>query len=204
MIVKPIKRLSGEITLPGDKSISHRAIMLGAIANGTTRVKGILDCDDCNRTAKAFRDMGIVIAKDGDETIIGGKGLNGLKKPEGPLDAGESGTTMRILAGILAGQDFEVIINGDASIQKRPMGRIANPLRLMGASIEGRVINDEIFAPLLVSAAVVRHGLAGGLSVPLLLAIGTASWVWLLPETRGIELPTLADREPVIERTGTD
>lgn len=134
-IIKPAKRLLGEISLPGDKSISHRAIMLGAIARGETKAKGILDCDDCNFTIKAFKDMGIAIKVKGALTVISGKGLKGLERPSGEIRVGNSGTSMRLLAGILAGQDFEATLAGDESLSTRPMGRIVEPLSLMGVKI---------------------------------------------------------------------
>ncbi len=133
--IRPIKKLSGELFMPGDKSISHRAIMLGALSRGRTQVKGILDCDDCNYTAGAFRAMGIRIDRIGGCTQIEGRGLKGLKKPEGPINVGNSGTSMRLLAGILAGQDFETTLEGDQSLSRRPMARIVEPLSLMGVDI---------------------------------------------------------------------
>jgi len=131
----PVKRLSGRIVLPGDKSISHRAVMLGAIAKGETRVRGLLDCDDCNFTIGAFKHMGVDIKTKGDVTIIKGKGLDGLEAPKGPIYLGDSGTSMRILSGILAGQDFEATLEGDESLSRRPMERIVEPLSLMGVDI---------------------------------------------------------------------
>jgi 3-phosphoshikimate 1-carboxyvinyltransferase len=133
--VRPAQRLYGAITLPGDKSISHRAVMLGSISKGRTTVEGLLDCDDCNYTIEAFRKMGVAIVRDGGSTVINGVGLRGLKKPVGALYAGESGTTMRILPGILAGQGFESVVDGDESLSKRPMKRVIEPLSLMGVDI---------------------------------------------------------------------
>lgn len=134
--IEPVKRLFGEITLPGDKSISHRAIMIGAIADGVTRAKGVAISDDCNYTIRAFRDMGVSIQKDGDYTVIEGRGLKGLKRPKAEINVGNSGTSMRLLSGILAGQDFALTICGDKSLQKRPMDRIVEPLSLMGVRIK--------------------------------------------------------------------
>lgn len=136
--IKPAKKLFGEITVPGDKSISHRAIMSGAIAQGRTKVRGLLDCNDCNYTIRAFKDMGITIERGKDVTLIDGKGLKGLKRPKGPLHVGNSGTTMRLMAGILAGQDFEATLTGDESLSHRPMRRVAEPLSLMGVDIKAR------------------------------------------------------------------
>jgi 3-phosphoshikimate 1-carboxyvinyltransferase len=154
--VIPAKSIKGEIHLPGDKSISHRAIMIGAIARSETTVNNFLSSADCLATIECFRKMGIEIQMSNDKCqmtneckiIIKGQGLKGLKPPKKMLDVGNSGTTIRLISGILAGQDFEVSITGDESIQRRPMGRIAKPLRMMGASIEGRMSNDELFAPL--------------------------------------------------------
>jgi 3-phosphoshikimate 1-carboxyvinyltransferase len=136
--IKPVKRIVGNITVPGDKSISHRALMLGALAVGVTRIKGLPESDDCNYTAKAFRSMGIDIKKTRGVTIVRGKGLHGLKKPKGPLYVGNSGTTMRIMAGILSGQDFESTLTGDAGISARPMKRVVKPLSMMGVKISAK------------------------------------------------------------------
>lgn len=128
--------LKGELTIPGDKSISHRAVMLGAISQGTTSVTNFLRGADCLSTISCFRKMGIAIEETPTEILIHGKGLHGLSAPEAVLDVGNSGTTMRLLSGILAGQDFSSSLTGDASIRKRPMKRVITPLSLMGASIE--------------------------------------------------------------------
>lgn len=153
MNIGPIKKLSGDITVPGDKSISHRALMIGAIARGVTRVRGLLDCDDCNHTMAAFRKMGIAIKKEGDITVIDGKGLRGLSKPPLPINAGDSGTTMRLLAGILAGQNFESTLTGDKGLYNRPMKRIVEPLSKMGVEIRAR--NGE-YPPLVIRGGDIR------------------------------------------------
>ncbi len=141
------KALKGELTVPGDKSISHRAVMFGALAEGLTEVEGFLPGADCLSTIDCFRRMGIAIEeKDATQILIQGKGLHGLKKPSQVLDTGNSGTTTRLISGILSGQSFETTLTGDASIQKRPMGRIIEPLSLMGASIES--LNGNGCAPL--------------------------------------------------------
>ncbi len=139
---------SGEITIPGDKSISHRAIMLGALSEGTTRVTGFLNGADCLSTIRCFRDMGIAITLSDDETEvqIEGRGLHGLQKPEHILNCGNSGTTTRLISGILSAQNFDSCVTGDESIQKRPMNRIIKPLREMSASI--RTQKDNGCAPL--------------------------------------------------------
>ncbi len=146
--VKNTNNLTGRIEVPGDKSISHRAIMLGALAEGETTVNNFLMSADCRATIECFQKMGIEINLSGTRCEVRGKGLKGLKMPKKMLDVGNSGTTIRLISGILAGQDFEVKITGDESIEKRPMGRIAKPLRLMGASIEGTMRNNDVFAPL--------------------------------------------------------
>jgi cyclohexadieny/prephenate dehydrogenase / 3-phosphoshikimate 1-carboxyvinyltransferase len=129
--------LAGRIRVPGDKSISHRSIMLGSIANGTTRVKGFLEGEDSLATLQAFRDMGVVIeGPQAGEVTIHGVGMHGLKSPPGPLYLGNSGTSMRLLAGLMAAQAFDVEMTGDESLSKRPMKRVADPLALMGAVIE--------------------------------------------------------------------
>ncbi|WP_086480634.1 bifunctional prephenate dehydrogenase/3-phosphoshikimate 1-carboxyvinyltransferase [Oceanospirillum sanctuarii] len=133
----PGTALSGRIRVPGDKSISHRSIMLGSLAEGVTHVKGFLEGEDSLATLQAFRDMGVVIeGPHQGEVTIHGVGLNGLKKPAGALYLGNSGTSMRLLAGLLAGQAFDVELTGDASLTKRPMERVAKPLREMGAVVE--------------------------------------------------------------------
>ena len=136
MEIKKMHRVHGEITVPGDKSISHRAVMLGALAEGTTHITGFLKGADCLSTIDCFRSMGIDIEITDDLITVHGKGLYGLKKPVKTLYTGNSGTTTRLLCGILAAQSFDSEITGDASICKRPMGRVTKPLSLMGADIE--------------------------------------------------------------------
>ena len=136
-VVQPGGRLSGSHRVPGDKSMSHRAVMLGALAEGATEVTGFLDGDDALATAAAFRDMGVVIEGPTDcRMIIHGAGLQGLAPPSGTVDMGNAGTGMRLLAGILAGQPFDSRLVGDVSLMKRPMGRVIEPLTKMGAVIE--------------------------------------------------------------------
>lgn len=148
-VIEGKRRIKGEVVPPPDKSVSHRSVMIGAIAEGTTEVERFLFADDCLRTVDCFRKMGIEIELKGHNfVIVKGKGLKGLREPEGELYAGNSGTTMRLLLGILAGQDFEAVLSGDASLSRRPMGRVVEPLRLMGARIEGR--DGGRFAPLTI------------------------------------------------------
>jgi len=135
--VRPGGCLQGSVRVPGDKSISHRAIMLGSIAKGVTTIRGFLEGEDSLATLQAFRDMGVAIeGPDRGHVIVHGVGLHGLRKPAGPLYLGNSGTSMRLLAGLLAGQAFDVTLTGDDSLSRRPMERIAAPLRAMGARIE--------------------------------------------------------------------
>lgn len=129
------KQIRGEVTIPGDKSISHRAVMFGSLAEGATEVTGFLRGADCLSTIDCFRRLGISIEDKNERILIHGKGLHGLSAPAQILDAGNSGTTTRLISGILSGQAFETTLTGDASIQKRPMGRIIEPLSQMGASI---------------------------------------------------------------------
>jgi len=149
IVLEKISKLRGNIAVPGDKSISHRSLILGSIAQGETRIYNFLNSLDCLRTLGCMQALGGKIELDEDNSVkIKGKGLYGLKEPKDILDVGNSGTTIRLLAGLLSGQDFYSILNGDASIRKRPMKRVVEPLRLMGADIWGR--KDGQFAPLSV------------------------------------------------------
>lgn len=130
--------ISGEARVPGDKSMSHRSIMLGALAQGTTHVSGFLEGEDALATVAAFRDMGVQIeGPDNGELTIFGVGLNGLQAPANEIDLGNSGTSIRLLAGIMAGQNFDSTLTGDESLRGRPMARVLTPLALMGADVEG-------------------------------------------------------------------
>lgn len=129
--------LNGTLVVPGDKSISHRAVMFAALADGTSTVRGFLNGEDCLATLNAFRAMGVMVEQLGDtELRIHGVGVDGLQPPEAPLDLGNSGTSMRLMAGLLAGQAFDSVLTGDASLSRRPMRRITEPLARMGAVIE--------------------------------------------------------------------
>ncbi|MEG0368511.1 MAG: 3-phosphoshikimate 1-carboxyvinyltransferase [Hungatella sp.] len=141
--------LKGEINIPGDKSISHRSVMFGSIAKGTTEISNYLNGADCLSTISCFQRMGIDITHTGHKILVHGLGLHGLKAPREVLDCGNSGTTMRLLSGILAAQSFDVTLTGDDSIKKRPMKRIMEPLTLMGAQITG--LEDAGCAPLAIS-----------------------------------------------------
>ena len=147
--ITPAASIRGEITVPGDKSISHRSIMLGAIARGTTSVRGFLRGGDNMATMGAFRSMGVEIADDGETVVIQGKGLHGLSEPGDVIDCGNSGTTIRLITGLLAGQSFFSVVTGDQYLRKRPMKRVVEPLTRMGARILGR--NQGSLAPLAIS-----------------------------------------------------
>lgn len=136
--IKPKRNIKKTLSVPGDKSISHRAVMFGAIAEGTTEIEGFLMGDDCLSTIKCFRQLGIDIEVNENKVIVHGKGLYGLSKPDTILDVGNSGTTLRLITGLLAAQSFSCEITGDKSIQKRPMDRVITPLSQMGANIEGK------------------------------------------------------------------
>ncbi len=145
--IKPISSINTTITVPGDKSISHRAVMFGSLAKGDTEITGFLTGDDCMSTISCFKKLGVDIDIDGEHIIVHGKGLHGLCAPSEMLDVGNSGTTIRLISGILAAQPFDTTLNGDASIQKRPMKRVINPLTEMGAHIES---TNDGYAPLTI------------------------------------------------------
>ena len=132
------KGLKGTIRVPGDKSISHRSIIFGSLAKGETKVYDILRGEDVLSTIQVFRDLGVSIQDDGDVIRIQGVGFQGLQTPTAPLDMGNSGTSIRLISGVLAGQDFAVTMVGDDSLSKRPMDRVAIPLRQMGVEIAGQ------------------------------------------------------------------
>src|SRR5439155_1034976 len=135
----PVRRLAGECEVPGDKSISHRAALLGAIADGPTEVQGYLEGEDCLRTLTAIQMMGVEVGKKGPGHYrIGGVGRDGLSEPGDVVDCGNSGTTARLLIGFVAGQPFWTLMTGDESLRRRPMKRVAEPLTRMGATIVGR------------------------------------------------------------------
>ncbi len=134
-VVSPANTLSGVVKVPGDKSISHRSIMLGSLAKGTTHISGFLEGEDALSTLKAFQDMGVKIQRDNDKVVVHGVGIHGLKKPKKALNLGNSGTSIRLMSGILSAQTFDVEMIGDQSLSKRPMGRVIDPLQSMGAVI---------------------------------------------------------------------
>ena len=176
-VASPAGGLHGELVVPGDKSVSHRAIMLSALAEGTSRITGFLEGEDTRATARIFGQMGVRIdAPSPGERIVHGVGLHGLRKPDGVLDCGNSGTAMRLLCGVLAGQSFDSVLTGDASLSKRPMRRVTDPLASMGANIEtaaggkpplrirsGRALRGIEYASPIASAQVKSAVLLAGL-----------------------------------------
>lgn len=158
-VVTPARRLRGTIVVPGDKSISHRAALLNALSDGEATIRNFLPGEDCLSTLRVLRDLGVESTLDdgsGEACVvtIRGKGLNGLREAAGVLDCGNSGTTMRLISGILAGQPFLSVLSGDESLRSRPMARVATPLREMGARIDGR--EDGRFAPLAIRGGGLR------------------------------------------------
>ena len=152
LVLEKVNKLKGNIFVPGDKSISHRSLILGSIAQGETRVYNLLNSLDCLRTLGCMQALGVKIELDEDNSVnIKGKGLYGLQEPNDILDVGNSGTTIRLLTGLLSGQNFYSVLNGDNSIRKRPMKRVVQPLRLMGADIWGR--EDGHFASLSIKGS---------------------------------------------------
>lgn len=156
MKFRKINHLKGEVTVPGDKSISHRAVMFGSLAQGATEITNFLQGADCLSTIDCFRKMGISIENTPERILVHGRGLHGMSAPSAILDVGNSGTTARLISGILAAQPFESRLTGDASIQKRPMRRIMEPLSMMGADITSIKGND--CAPLNIKGAPL-HGI---------------------------------------------
>lgn len=154
--ILPSAGLRGEVLIPGDKSISHRAIMFAALAEGTSRVRGLLRGEDCLSTLSAFQQMGIPVREEQDDLLIEGRGLRGLREPDDVIDCGNSGTTMRLMSGILSAQPFFAVLTGDQYLRRRPMGRIITPLTAMGAKITGRENHSK--APLAILGGALRAG----------------------------------------------
>lgn len=146
--VTPGGQLTGAVRVPGDKSISHRAVMFASLAQGTSRISGFLESADCLATLNAFTAMGVTHVLDGDKRVIKGLGLRGLRAPSCALDLGNSGTSMRLLSGLMVGQSFDSTLSGDASLSRRPMKRVMDPLTRMGALIQGE---QEGRAPLRIT-----------------------------------------------------
>lgn len=151
--IRPAQAFRGVLTLPGDKSVSHRSAILGALAEGKSEIFNYSPAADCESTLRCLRGLGVNIEEKGSSVIIEGKGLTGWAKPRKSLDAGNSGTTMRLLAGALAGQKFASELTGDNSLRRRPMRRVMEPLRQMGAKIEAR---EDEFAPLKIEGSTLR------------------------------------------------
>ena len=147
-LAHPTERVGGTVAIPGDKSVSHRALLLGAVAEGATTISGFLQSDDCLATLAAVRAMGVTVDEDPQMTVMG-VGPDGLTAPDAPLDLGNSGTTMRLLMGLLAAQPFDSVVTGDESLRQRPMERVAEPLRAMGA----RIATDQGRAPVRIRGA---------------------------------------------------
>src|SRR5579871_6689408 len=148
--VSPVRSISGSVVLPGDKSISHRYAMIASIAEGDTRIGNYSTGADCHSTLNAMRALGVAVEEQGTEVLIRGRGLHGLRAPAADLDAGNSGSTIRMLSGILAAQPFTSRIGGDESLAQRPMARIMTPLSQMGAQIAAR---EGRFPPLEIHGA---------------------------------------------------
>jgi len=156
LLSQPVQRVTGRLRVPGDKSISHRALMFGALADGITHVDGFLAGEDCLATMTALQAMGVVIERHGETSLtIHGCGLSGLSAPVAALDMGNSGTAMRLFAGVLAGQQFDSVLIGDSSLSRRPMERVATPLRSMGAAID----TEQGCPPLRIAGARRLHGI---------------------------------------------
>ncbi|GAE34567.1 3-phosphoshikimate 1-carboxyvinyltransferase [Halalkalibacter akibai] len=187
--------LNGKIRIPGDKSISHRAVMFGAIANGTTVVEGFLPGEDCLSTIDCFRKLGVTIVQDGEKVTIEGKGWDGLQEPTEILDVGNSGTTTRLMLGILATRPFHSVVIGDDSIAKRPMARVTGPLRDMGSYIDGR--ENGNFTPLAV-----RGGATKGIAYQSKVASAQVKSAILLAglQSKGVTSVT----EPALSRDHTE
>jgi 3-phosphoshikimate 1-carboxyvinyltransferase len=149
VLIEPAKYLKGEISLPGDKSISHRAAIIAALAEGESRIENYSTGEDCASTIRCLRQLGVVIEQKGTTVVVHGVGKHGFEPPSEPLDCGNSGTTMRLMAGVLAGQSFRSVLTGDDSLRRRPMKRVIEPLEKMGALIE----SNEGLPPLIIKAA---------------------------------------------------
>lgn len=154
--VAPGGQLNGELRVPGDKSISHRAAMFASLAEGRSHVSGFLDGADCLATLRAFEAMGVRAQREGQNLVVEGQGLHGLAAPTGPLDLGNSGTSMRLMAGLMAGQSFATTLTGDRSLSVRPMGRVVQPLQQMGANIQS---NERGCAPLQIAPSDGLYGI---------------------------------------------
>ncbi|MBM4261664.1 MAG: 3-phosphoshikimate 1-carboxyvinyltransferase [Deltaproteobacteria bacterium] len=194
--IEPIKKpLRGTITVPGDKSIAHRAVILGSIAKGATRVFNLSGGDDNSRTVKAFRRMGVAIERQGEALVIEGKGWGGLRPPAAAIDCGNSGTTMRLMSGLLAGRPFHSELDGDGSLRQRPMQRVIDPLSRMGAKIRSKTANG--LAPLEIDGGGLR-----GIEYPMPIASAQVKSALLLAALQAAG--TTVVQEPLRSRDHTE
>lgn len=193
MIIRKAKTVRGQVTMPGDKSISHRAAMLAALATGTSRISNFSTSADCDATLSCLQALGVPIERTQNVLSIDGVGSDGLRKPQAPLNCENSGTTMRLLAGILAGQHFTSTLTGDASLSRRPMQRIIEPLQMMGATI----LSDDGCAPLVIQG---RRGLQA-LSYELLVASAQVKSCILLAGLYAAGRTEVIENEPTRDHT---
>ena len=154
--VAPIRRVRGTVRVPGDKSISHRAALFNSVADGTAKIRSFAPGADCASTLACLGALGVRIERDGGEVVVHGAGLRGLREPVDVVDCGNSGTSMRLLTGLLAGQELFAVLTGDGSLRRRPMARVVEPLTAMGARILGR--DGDRLAPLAIAPAGGLHG----------------------------------------------
>jgi len=188
--IEPIKKpLRGDLSVPGDKSIAHRAVIFGSIAKGTTRIFNMTGGDDNSRTVRAFRQMGVAIGRDGDGLAIDGKGWKGLHAPAAALDCGNSGTTMRLMSGLLAGLPFHSELDGDGSLRQRPMQRVIDPLTQMGARIRSKSGNG--LAPLEIDGGGLK-----GIHYPMPIASAQVKSAVLLAALQASGATTLVEPQP--------
>ena len=193
-VVNQAEQLQGTVKVPGDKSISHRAVMLGSIAKGNTSIENFLMSDDCLRTMDCFRKMGIEITIEDGIVTVKGKGLHGLIEPTDVFDVGNSGTTIRLITGILAGQKFHSTLTGDQSIRRRPMGRVIEPLKKMGAIIHGR--QRDNLAPLMIIGKELR-----GITYEMPIASAQVKSAVLLAGLYARGATTVIEKEPTRDHT---
>jgi len=203
MIIRPAASVRGEVILPGDKSISHRAAILLSLSDGRARISNFATSADCTATVDCFRLLGVQIGREGSELVVNGVGKDGLSTPGGPLNCENSGTTMRLAAGVLAGQEFESILTGDESLSRRPMKRVIEPLVKMGADIEG----SEGHAPLIIRGRTALRAIdyeppvasAQIKSCVLLAGLNSSGWTSVLERT-----PTRDHTERMLKWLGVD
>ncbi len=193
--IEPIKKpLHGDINVPGDKSIAHRAVMFGAVAHGRTRIFNLSGGDDNSRTVRAFRQMGVAIGHDGDALSIEGEGWQGLRAPVEAVDCGNSGTTIRLMSGLLAGRPFHSELDGDGSLRQRPMQRVIDPLRQMGAKINSKSGNG--LAPLEIDG-----GGLHGIHYPMPIASAQVKSAILLAALQAHGTTTVVEPQPSRDHT---